>query len=167
MGSLDKEPVSSGAPSTSSGPISIDPETGKINVPYNLDDELGTTGTKIFSGVIDEEYQKDWRLLRKRCDVIDRMKADATIKALLLAIELPILGSRWDVREPRDAKESRATGSPGGGRVNRTTVRERSKHAEFIYRNFFQQVMDHSWDYFMRHAMASVAYGFMPFEKVY
>lgn len=178
-------------------------ESGSRNgkLPRWADLEIGTTGTKIFAGLIDEEYLTEWQNLQSRCDLITRMlRSDATIQAVNLAIELPIMGATWDVEVPKDsgtrsddrdvmrrtaapapaADEKEIKGrdrsdtipgferetSPGRFRPAPVNRKRMEEIASFIHESFFEGTMDHSWDYFIRHALMSVFYGFMPFEKV-
>ena len=125
-----------------------DEKTGKIPRPP-LGEE-GATGTKIFSGTIDEEYLTEWNTLSKKCESIDRMlRSDGTVQAVMLAIRLPIMAAHWEVEPGDDSKLAKEA-------------------AEFVQNNLLgNELMEHTWEDTLFHIIQSIAYGFYPFELVW
>lgn len=109
--------------------------------------EIGRSGTNIFSGMISEEYLGELSGTRAM-KVFDEMrKSDATVKASLLAIQLPIRRAQWFV-------------TPGGDDDKAKEI------AEHVEKSLFQY-MSITWDDFIRQSLLSTAYGTMVFEKVF
>lgn len=109
--------------------------------------ELGRSGTNMFSGIIHEEYLSELSGVRA-IKVYDEMrKSDATVKASLLAIQLPIRRAQWFV-------------TPG------TNDDKGNEVADFVSKSLFEY-MTITWDDFLRQALLSTAYGTMVFEKVF
>lgn len=132
--------------------------TGGFTSPYNVEEvqgptgsqvelgERGRSGTYIFSGIItQEEYNAD--LIRQQAlwnyDVMRR--SDATVKAALLAMVLPIMGIDWSVQ----------AASEDDNHV---------MHANFIRRELFSRRVVFSD--FLREALLMLPFGFSVFEKI-
>lgn len=80
-------------------PVQINGENVKIV-------EVGTTGTEIFSGYINEEYLKDLTG-RPWADQIDMMRrSDANVKMCLRALKLPLISSDWRFEVTEQSKEA-------------------------------------------------------------
>jgi len=109
--------------------------------------EIGKSGTNIFNGIINEEYLGELSGVRAMTIYDEMRKSDATVKAALLAIGLPIRRAQWFVQaaseDPRDEE-----------------IRD------FIHGALFEY-MSITWDDFLRQALLMTAYGVMPFEKVF
>jgi len=115
---------------------------------YNITDELGTTGTKIFSGIINEEYLQEWRTLEPRCKIIDRMlRSDASIRAIYLSMVLPIESADWKIHLD-------------------ITNREDAFLKEYMEKMLFKD-MTITWQSFVRQALSMLPYSFSCFEEVY
>ena len=96
------------APGLEIGQVS-QPSNVPVAVPATAEDmrtmELGATGTPIFGGFLRDigEYNQDltWPSAYM---VYERMRrSDAMVKAVLMAIKLPIRGAEWTVHVPEDA----------------------------------------------------------------
>lgn len=109
--------------------------------------EIGDTGTPMFSGVIHDEY--DTKLIGPSgITVYDEMRrSDGTVKAAIRVCEQPIRSAKWYV-EP--ASEDTAD----------------AEIADFVWKCFseYQQI---TWNDLLRHALLSLSFGVMAFEKVY
>lgn len=109
--------------------------------------EIGDSGTKIYDGIINEEYNADLRGT-KGISVYDEMrKSDATVRAIMMICTLPIRSTKWYV-EP--ASEDKAD----------------VEIAQFVEDNLMDK-MTITWDDFLRQALLELAFGVMVFEKVY
>jgi hypothetical protein len=109
--------------------------------------EIGDTGTRILSGIIREEYNPKLQE-RRGIDVYDEMrKSDASVRAALLAITLPIRSANWYV-EPASEEQADVD------------------IAAFVEDCLFEK-LDMTWESLLRQALLSLAFGVMPFEKVY
>ena len=112
------------------------------------DEEIGATGTPIFSGQLyEDEYNSDLKGAAA-IKVYERMRrSDGQVKAALLACKLPLMVARWDVapasEEPADME-----------------IADKVKTALF-------DGMDITWDNFLRQSLLMLDYGFMVFEKVW
>ena len=109
--------------------------------------ELGRSGTNIFSGMISEEYLGELSGTRAMKVYDEMRKSDATVKASLLAIQLPIRRAQWFVTPGSDDDKGKEI-------------------ADFITKSLFEY-MTITWDDFLRQALLSTAYGTMVFEKVF
>lgn len=109
--------------------------------------EIGDTGTKIFDGIITEEYNTKLQDI-KGVRVFDEMrKSDGTVQAAVKACTLPIRSARWFVEA---ASEDQAD----------------KDIAEFVEHCFFDY-MSITFNDLMRHATLSLPLGVMAFEKVF
>lgn len=117
--------------------------------------EVGSTGLKVFSGVITEDHNREWQS-PQIYDLVDRMrKGDSTCAAVLLAIVLPVLSTEVRV----EAKAGTDEGKPD------PVVEEA---AEFVHDVLFGgDVMVRPWRAFLREALLYLAYGHYTFEKVF
>jgi len=68
--------------------------------------EIGTAGTEIFSGYIQEEYLKeltglDW------ADKVDQMRrSDANVSSVLGALKYPLLSANWYIAKKEESEEA-------------------------------------------------------------
>ena len=109
---------------------------------YNLMEELGSTGTKIFSGIMNEEYLAEWRTLEPRCKIIDRMlRSDASIRAIYLAMTLPIESAEWKIHFDGEMSE------------------EDKFIKDYLEKMLFKD-MTITWQSFIRQALSFLPYGF-------
>ena len=87
--------------------------------------EIGSTGTKIFSGIIDEEFNPNLRSL-EAVKVYDRMrKSDAQVFSSLQAVKLPLLSATWYIEPAK------------GDDINETEAQDQ---ADFITKNLFKDL---------------------------
>lgn len=106
---------------------------------------LGDSGTRIYSGVIDEEYNRDLKGLRGINTYEEMRKSDSSVGAVLKAVKLPILAAEWRIKP---ASEEAAD----------------IEIAEFVHTNLFEIL---KWMDFLRHSLISFDFGHMVFEKVF
>ena len=109
---------------------------------------LGVSGTSIFSGIIaGEEYNAELSDI-KGIKIYDKMrKSDATVRAAVVATQLPIRRANWFVKvDSEDEKD--------------IEVRD------FVERALFDE-MTITWDDFLRQALLMLPFGVMVFEKVF
>ncbi len=105
--------------------------------------EIGVTGTDIFAGYIDVDYDQEWRNLSTRIPLIEKMiNGDGTISELLDAIITPILSAEKSI------------------------TCEDEKIKEFAKRALFDELQG-GFEEFLRQSLDCVGYGFTVFEKVY
>lgn len=108
---------------------------------------IGVSGTNIFSGLINEEYNAELSDI-KGIKIYDQMrKSDATVRAAVAACQLPIRRANWFVK----------------------TASEDEKDIEirdFVERALFDE-MGITWDDFIRQALLELPFGVMVFEKVF
>lgn len=111
-------------------------------------DEIGGTGTAIYSGFIsDEEYNADLRGSLGRA-VYDKMRrSDGQVKATLLACTLPIHAATWTMEPGSDSPKDRDI-------------------ASLLERNLFDG-MTITWQSFLSHALLMLPFGFSMCEKVW
>lgn len=123
------------------------PTQKKAKENKNIGVELGRSGTNIFSGIISEEYVSELSGSRAIKLYDEMRKGDATVKATLSAVQLPIRRANWFVTAASEDKGDKEI-------------------ADFIEDALFEY-HDLSWDDFIRQALLSTAYGVMVFEKVF
>jgi len=111
--------------------------------------EIGATGTKIFSGIIDEEFNPNLRSL-EAVKVYDRMrKSDAQVFASLQAVKLPLLSATWYIEPAK------------GDDINETEAQDQ---ADFITKNLFK---DLKWNRQLKRILTYLDFGFKYLEKVF
>ena len=116
--------------------------------------EIGSTGLKVFGGIITEEHNTAWAPPDLYTTVDKMRKGDGTVASILLAITLPILATEIHI----DAKN--LDGSKPDDIVEEA--------AEFIRYNLFSgEAMTRDWPSMLREAMLFLAYGHYTFEKVF
>lgn len=108
--------------------------------------ELGATGLKIQSGIIDEEFLPALRALSNRVEVFRQMKNDGVVGAVLFAIKTLIRGVDWVVKP--------ATSEPAD-----------IPAAEHVKSCLYD--MRESWDTVVDQILSFLAYGFSVHELVY
>jgi hypothetical protein len=123
------------------------PETKLSTITKNKN-EIGASGTVIVGGIIsDSDYNLE--LTGERgIKLIDKMiKGDATVKAALLAVVLPILSAHWFVQ------------AGGEDEIDQ-------KVARFVEQNLFEE-MSITWQEFLRQSSDYLPYGHFVWEKVF
>lgn len=110
--------------------------------------EFGGTGTIIVGGILsNNDYNLDLTGTQ-RVILYDQMrKGDATVRAALLAVKLPILSANWYIKPAEDTDDAK-------------------KIAEFIDKQLFHS-MEITWTDWLRHCLNFLDYGSMVFEKVF
>lgn len=110
--------------------------------------EIGATGTVILGGIIqDDEYNNELNGTA-RYEIVDKMrKSDATVRASLLVVKLPLLSANWFMQPASDDKRDIEISD---------TVQWNLKEA-----------MSVSWDEFLREALLYLDFGHYVFEKLW
>lgn len=110
--------------------------------------EWGGTGTIIVGGILSNADYNPELTGTQRVAIYDQMrKGDATVRAALLAVKLPIISANWYIKEYDQSPESLAI-------------------KDFVTERLFND-MDIPWNDWLRHCMNYLDYGSMVFEKVY
>jgi len=111
--------------------------------------EIGGTGTLIFNGFIsDKEYRSDLKGLAGIKKFDEMRRSDATVRATLQYIILPILRANWYV-EPADTDDPQSI-----------------EIAKFVEDELMNK-MEVSWTAFLREALLHLVFGHYVFEKVF
>lgn len=133
--------------------FSIDTKSSENKIPNtwlseNQEQEIGGTGTKIYSGIITKDY--NLKLTGKEAiDEYDKMRlSDGQVQACLLCMKLPLQAVDWRV-EPAN------TDDPIHKEI-----------ADFVAKNIFEQ-MSIAWDDTLRQMLLMLDFGFSNFEKVF
>lgn len=125
------------------------PNVEEIKTPTGYQTELGErgrSGTYIFSGIItQEEYNADLVRLQALWNYDVMRRSDATVKQLLNAVIMPIIGSQWTIQAASE---------------NDYDVMV----ANFVRQQLFQRRI--VWHDFLREALLMLPFGFSVFEKV-
>ena len=109
--------------------------------------ELGSTGTSIFGGLMQETDYNDKLQAPQLYDVIEKMRNDGQVRAALTAIKLPLLNADWFVEPASNSAMDREI-------------------AERLEQNLMGG-MTSTWRNYLRHTLLHLDYGSMPFEKVW
>ena len=110
--------------------------------------ELGGTGTLLIGGFITEaDYNTDLTGTGG-VEIYEKMRNDATVRAALWAMKLPILGAKWSIAP---GEEDNA---------------EYQKHADFAEEELFNGTT-HTWEEFLRNCLNYLDFGHYVFEIVY
>ncbi len=124
------------------------PRLGYSSRKKNTGLEIGDTGTKIFDGIVRDEYNPKLDGT-KGISVYDEMRrSDGTVKAALQAVKLPVRSASWYVT-PGKEKDAKA-----------------EEIAEFV-RCCLWEYMEDGFQNFLRMGLLALDYGVMPFEIVY
>jgi len=110
--------------------------------------ELGGTGTSLFGGMLREEDHNSDLESSRMYDVYDRMRrSDGQVKAALSVMKLPLLAAPWTLTpastDPKDVEIA-------------ATLQDQ-----------LMEQMTVTWHDTLRHALMSLDFGSMPFEKVW
>lgn len=118
--------------------------------------ERGSSGTKLFGGMIYEEYNS--KLMGQRgLQIYEEMRrSDAQVQATLLAMELPIRSTLWYV----EAGETTETAG------EKTITDQDYEIAAFVEEALFAR-MEITFDEFIRQTLTMLPFGYSIFEKVY
>lgn len=109
------------------------------------DVEFGHSGTQIFGGLINEEFNPDLQFPRS-IEVYDEMRrSDATVEAILEAIKMPLLAAEWFIRKGSEDKRD-------------------VEVAEFVHDNLFNFV---DWNCWLSEQLGYLDFGFWYSEKIW
>jgi predicted ABC-type ATPase len=108
--------------------------------------EIGVSGLKVFSGVVSEEFLQKLQGPKAVAVYREMSDNDATVGALLMAIELMCRAVDWEC-EPTD------------------TSKEAEDAAEFV-KSLFED-MSHTYEDFIAEALTMLVFGWSYFETVY
>lgn len=123
-------------------------DLGKVKALAQPKLELGGTGTLITGGFIsDQDYSAELVGLQG-IEVYEKMRNDATVRASLWAMKLPLLAATWYVH-PAAEDDKKAT-----------------MHKEFIEEELFYGT-SHTWEEFLRNVFNYLDFGHYVFEIVY
>lgn len=117
-----------------------------------LNKTFGASGTPLVDGYILEEYNPKLAGAQGLRTYDKMRKSDAQVFATLLAMELPIRATKWDVMPATD--ENGETGD------------FEHEVADRVRANLFEE-MDGTFDDFIREALTMLPFGFSLFEKVW
>ena len=131
-------------------PKAINPRTDKPEKakPEASKVELGVTGTHKYGGIISEDYKQQFNGPEAMAIYDEMRKSDATVAAAMAVVKMPIRRAKFFMR-PVDEKNAQDV-----------------KVADFVKKNLFD-VMEITWDDFLRQSLLMLDYGVMVFEKVY
>lgn len=111
--------------------------------------EWGSTGTIIVGGILSNVDYNQELTGTQRVKIYDQMRlGDATVRAALLAVKLPILAAQWYIKPFKE------------------NDKQSEQVKDFIEEQLFN-TMDITWTDWLRHCMNYLDYGSMLFEKIY
>lgn len=110
--------------------------------------EIGSTGTPIMGGEIQEEYLPDLAGQLGRTIYDQMRRSDPQVSSSLDMIKLPIAQGRWSIMPSEDDPEM-------GQEI-----------ADFVRRNLMGG-MEYTWSYTLDQTLLMIDFGFMPMEKVW
>jgi len=123
------------------------PDLDRVKPGREIIGEVGGTGTYIFGGYLAQQDYNTDLIGRSRIDIYDQMrKGDATVRAIILAIMLPLMSANWYIQEASDNSKDIAA-------------------AEHIEDQLFNG--HRSWTSFLREALLYLVYGNYNFEKIF
>ena len=123
-------------------------EPTRIVSRVGLQEELGASGTKNYSGYIDQDFNNAFNG-NKSVDIYEEMRrTDATVSATLSALKLPIMQAERQIVSP----------DPDDKKLNDIT--------EFVRKNLFES-LDLGFNFFLRNTLTYLDFGFFYAEKVY
>lgn len=113
--------------------------------------ETGASGTENFGGTIVGEEYNPQLLAPAGYRIYDEMRmSDPDVQASLEILKTPIMSANWTVQAPENATP------------------QEQEVADFCQSALFERgAMSDTWKYFLEHALMSLDYGVMPFEKVF
>jgi hypothetical protein len=112
--------------------------------------EVGSTGTEIFAGYIQEEYLRELQG-KDAADIYDKMRrSDPKIKMILSAMKNPIKSASWEIVSTEDE-----------------TTPEVQKQIDLINHILFQDLGGKTWRSFLHEALSMIEFGYSLFEKTY
>jgi hypothetical protein len=116
--------------------------------PSQVTKEYGQTGTIIVSGILTgNDYVPELTGTQRILKFDEMRKGDATVRAAMQAIKLPLQGAQWYIDAPKGMEED-------------------DPMVEFVKRALFDN-LEYPWHDFFRHALLYLDYGSMIFEKVF
>lgn len=128
------------------GTQSDTPEPSSGEQSTQMMQQFGAYGTQIFHGFITgEEYNPDLSGHNGLRTFDEMRRSDASVRASLDIITLPIMGADWDIEAASDDPQDQLV-------------------AEFVKHNLFELL---PWRDFLREALLMLPFGFSVFEKVY
>ena len=111
--------------------------------------EIGSSGTELFAGYLQEEYLQDLRG-KEAADIFDKMRrSDPKVKMITSAMKNPIAAASWEISGTED--EETVSGA---------------QQKELIEHILFND-MGKTWDRFVREALSMIDFGYSLFEVTY
>lgn len=112
--------------------------------------EVGSTGTEIFAGYIQEEYLRELQG-KDAADIYDKMRrSDPKIKMILSAMKNPIKSASWEIVSTEDE-----------------TTPEIEKQIALMNHILFEDLGGKTWRSFLHEALSMIEFGYALFEKTY
>lgn len=109
--------------------------------------EVGESGTQIYAGIVYDEYNSKLRDTQGITVYDEMRRSDGTVKAVVLATNLPVLRASWFVQPSDDSDQAKEI-------------------ALFVEKCLFE-LSDMTWDSILRHALLALPFGVMVMEKVF
>ncbi len=113
-----------------------------------IDISTGIVGTKITDRFYDEDYLTEFKDLKKRAEIYERMKTDPVVKAILRIQKTPILQARWSISFDEQEVDSAM-----------------EKQIQYLEQVIFKDVNFLGCKLF--EILTMLEYGYTPFEKVF
>lgn len=117
-----------------------------------LSPSLGGSGTKIYNGFIENDYNASLEGQEGLFKYEKMRKSDAQVQATLLVIELPIRATEWYIDPAKDE--------------NNVVTPEAQEQADFVTEALFHK-LKRPWDDQLREELTMLPFGHSVFEKVY
>jgi hypothetical protein len=112
--------------------------------------EVGSTGTEIFAGYLQEEYLKELQG-KEAADIYDKMRrSDPKIKMITSAMKNPIKSASWELVSTED-----------------TDTPESDRQKELLNHILFNDLGGKTWRSFLHEALSMIEFGYSLFEKTY
>jgi len=112
--------------------------------------EIGSTGTEIFAGYIQEEYLRELQG-KDAADIYDKMRrSDPKIKMILSAMKNPIKSASWEIVTTGDQDTP-----------------ESDRQKALIEHILFNDLGGKTWRSFLHEALSMIEFGYSVFEKTY
>jgi len=108
--------------------------------------EIGSHGTSIFAGIIDEEYNTLLLSNEQRCTIYDEALSDPSVFASVKTVQLPITSAKYDVNPASNSTRDRFI-------------------ANFVHHCLFE-AMDKGFVQLIKDILLSLVFGYAPFEIV-
>lgn len=131
-------------------PSPVGQEQRSIKIVTTKQDLIGSTGTAVYRGYLQEDYLAEMRG-RRRADKLDQMRrSDAVIKMCLSSVINLIKSANWEFQPSADMVDKEAA----------------QKHADFMSFIMFED-LDRSWEKKLSEILTLLVHGHSVFEKTH